>query len=913
MNQGPDVAREEGEASVVQPVLSAHYHASRLRGDTWCEMRRLAQRLAAGASGAEERDLIAGCAEAFGMLAPIESYWAFPGSVAFRHLQHLFEQRDYDPLAGIVSRIVRALGSHSYRRRSIPLMPGEDWAEGAEDRDLEDAGRESPQEHQRPYFEVLIVDRLTPQEEASLRAGLRDIQRPDDKFVYDVVVAPSVEDAVIAVLFNFNIQTVVVRYDFPYASRNDLEILQGYLEGIDADTFERADPERRSLLLGRTLKHLRPELDFFLVTDVSVEELASDVSDIFRRVFYRQEDFLELHLSIQRGIAARYETPFFSALRSYASQPTGVFHALPISRGKSVVRSNWIRDMAAFYGLNIFLAETSATSGGLDSLLDPKGTIKQAQELAARAFGARKSFFVTNGTSTANKIVVQALLGPGDIALVDRNCHKSHHYALTLAGAHVVYLDSYPLHRWSMYGAVPLAEITRTLRALEAAGKLERVKLLLLTNCTFDGVVYHPERVMRTCLAIKPDLAFLWDEAWFAFARFSPMFRQRTAMASARALREEFRSDAYRQAYANAEDRSAMPDPDRVRVRVYATQSTHKTLTSLRQGSMIHVHDQDWPEAEHAFRDAFMTHTSTSPNYQILASLDIGRRQVELEGFELVQKQIELAMILREKVARSPLLSRWFRFLRPGDLIPAEHRASGLGYYYHRTRGWAPMEEAWAEDEFVVDPSRLTLVVSALGVQGETFKHEYLMAGHGIQVNKTSRNTVLFMTHIGTTRSSVAHLIDVLTRIARDMEEQIEEMGPVERETLRQAAEDLEERQPTLPGPSHWHASMHPGLSTGTTEGDLRKAYFLATKEENVEYLRMGGPLEEVMAAGRTPVAALFLTPYPPGFPMLTPGQLVTRDVLEYLQALELREIHGYRPELGLRVFTEAALKGAMA
>jgi hypothetical protein len=112
-----------------------------------------------------------------------------------------------------------------------------------------------------------------------------------------------------------------------------------------------------------------------------------------------------------------------------------VFHALPIARGKSMSSGHWARDLLEFYGPNIFMAETSATSGGLDSLLQPRGPIKKAQDLAARAFGARQTFFVTNGTSTANKIVAQALIQPGDIVLVVRDCHKSHHYALVLAGA----------------------------------------------------------------------------------------------------------------------------------------------------------------------------------------------------------------------------------------------------------------------------------------------------------------------------------------------------------------------------------------------------------------------------------------------------------------------------------------------
>jgi arginine decarboxylase len=166
---------------------------------------------------------------------------------------------------------------------------------------------------------------------------------------------------------------------------------------------------------------------------------------------------------------------------------------------------------------------------------------------------------------------------------------------MLLAGANVVYLEAYPLSEYSMYGAVPLREVKSKLLALRRAGKLDRVKMISLTNCTFDGIVYDVQRVMEECLAIKPDLVFLWDEAWFAFARFHPVYRNRTAMASARALRERLQDREYTQRYddylaagaANppSDDellsRRLIPDPAKVRVRVCATQSTHKALTSL--------------------------------------------------------------------------------------------------------------------------------------------------------------------------------------------------------------------------------------------------------------------------------------------------------------------------------------------
>ncbi len=902
--------------------LNAYHSVWQLRTDGWNHLEDHAGRLSSAMTlGRDSEVLRRRVAEHLGLLEPIESYSAFPGRQTFQHLQELFDAGDYETLTRTVTRINRALFSQSYRRGFVPLL-GEAGDEASEVAEVRSEAEE------RPYFEVLVVDDIPPQEEEALKVGLRRMRRPEDRFIYELVVVPSFEDALIAALFNFDLQACVIRHGVPFKSRYRLEILRQLLEGLEEEGLERVPESERGPLLGAKLTELRPELDLYLVTDVSVEEIAGKLSRNFRRVFYRQEDYLELDLSILQGVSERYQTPFFTALRHYSKQPTGVFHALPISRGKSIVKSNWIQDMVQFYGLNIFLAETSATSGGLDSLLDPTGAIKQAQELAARAFGARQTFFVTNGTSTANKIVVQAVVEPGDVVLVDRNCHKSHHYGMVLAGAQVAYLDSYRLDDYSMYGAVPLREIKRTLLEYRRAGQLERVKMLLLTNCTFDGIVYDVERVMEECLAIKPDLIFLWDEAWFAFAVCHPTYRRRTAMAAAARLRERYRSAGHRQRHAAlAEtlaaadldddrpwlDNRLLPDPERVRIRVYATQSTHKTLSSLRQGSMIHVYDQDFRhKAEEAFHEAYMTHTSTSPNYQILASLDVGRRQVELEGYELVQQQVELAMALRERIASHPLLRKYFRFLSIEELIPAEYRPSGIEAYYSLDNGWSRMEQAWRSDEFVLDPSRLTLYIGPTGIDGDTFKHAYLMDKYGIQINKTSRNTVLFMTNIGTTRSSVAYLIKVLVKIAQELDEQAEDRSPPERRLHQRRIAALTHEQPPLPDFSHFHRCFRPDDGAFGRAGDLRKAFFMAYDERRCEYIRLQD-LHRHIAAGREVVSAMFVIPYPPGFPILVPGQVISADILAFMQALDTREIHGYRSGLGFRVFTEAALESAQA
>ena len=901
--------------------MSDYYSAVQLRSDRWSALRDTLAQLSRDPNGRKAKSTRDRIAKLFESLALIEAYWAFPGMAAFDHMRRQFEHGKYEDVAFSARRVTRALTTGAYRRRSIPL-----------DRDTVDADEHedeallSPDARAlaKPYFEVMIVDDVNEHQERWLKQNMASMRRAEDQFTYEAVVVPSLQDALIGVLFNHNIQAIVVRPGLRMDSKVSLPILTRYLDRAGgADEIDDIAPEDYGPELCRLIAKVRPELDAYLVTDRSVEDIAGLDLGICRRVFYNQEDFMELHLNVLRGVQARFKTPFFTALKEYSKQPTGVFHAMPISRGKSITRSHWIQDMGAFYGPNIFMAETSATSGGLDSLLEPHGPIKEAQELASRAFGSKQTFFATNGTSTCNKIVVQALVRPDDIVLVDRDCHKSHHYGMVLAGANVVYLDSYPLNEYSMYGAVPLHEIKHQLLTLKAAGKLDRVRMLLLTNCTFDGIVYNVERVMEECLAIKPDLIFLWDEAWFAFARFGPTYRGRTAMNAANNLREKFRTDAHAKAYARQQDKLKDADeatllktrlipPPNARVRAYATQSTHKTLTSLRQGSMIHVNDQDFKgEVEQSFQESYMTHTSTSPNYQIIASLDVGRRQVELEGFEFVQRQVEAAMSMRRAISTHPILQKYFKVLTAGDMIPPKHRESGVSSYYDPEQGWTDIWDCWEKDEFVLDATRVTLSVGGTGWDGDTFKNDILMDKYGIQINKTSRNTVLFMTNIGTTRSSVAYLIEVLVEIAKDLDDLLDDASKMERLSFDRRVKNLMEDLPPLPDFSRFHDAFRHGSET--IEGDIRTPFFLSYDENNCDYLELEGSLKEALDSGREVVSASFIIPYPPGFPILVPGQVVSQEILAFMLALDVSEIHGYRADLGLRVFTQEALDNQQA
>jgi len=146
----------------------------------------------------------------------------------------------------------------------------------------------------------------------------------------------------------------------------------------------------------------------------------------------------------------------------------------------------------------------------------------------------------------------------------------------------------------------------------------------------------------------------------------------------------------------------------------------------------------------------------------------------------------------------------------------------------------------------------------------------------------------------------------VLLKIARQLEQEELAFNPIERELHQQQIRALTQDLPPLPDFSYFHPRFRP--NPATPEGDIRAAYFMAYNEELCEFLKLDGTIEQAIESGRKVVSSTFIIPYPPGFPILVPGQVVSPEILAFLKALDVTEIHGYRPELGLRVFTEAAL-----
>ena len=862
----------------------------------------------------------------FAELRQWEDFFAYPGSTRLNKIEESINQGDAKNTTRLVQAISAALLTHSYRSQAAYSESGE-TSPGIINEKLPIASDGSVS--QRPYFEVLIVSAANPSTWSGLKEEFRRLRRSQDTFVYETVFVNSFEDAVLGTILNGSFQAVIISEGMPFGSVHNSPVLREFLVTHLAATGTDVDSPDLALALARALKLIRPELDIYLLSDREVEKVAGRLeAECLRRIFYQVEEPLELHLSILDGVADRFKTPYFDNLQKYAQRPIGTFHALPIARGKSIFKSNWISDMGRFYGVNLFLAESSATTGGLDSLLEPTGNIKLAQEAAARAFGADHVFFVTNGTSTSNKIVEQALLAPGDIMVVDRNCHKSHHYGAVIAGALPLYVEAYPLTKFSMYGAVPLRAIKKALLDLKSEAKLDRAKMLVLTNCTFDGQIYNVERVMEECLAIKPDLIFLWDEAWFGYARWSPFYRRRTAMGAAAVLERKFKDPAYRAAYieqtkklgGNLDPKDEilletrlLANPDKVRLRVYQTNSTHKSMSALRQGSMVLVKDQEYHTVEEQFHEAVFTHASTSPNLQIIASLDVARRQMELEGYELVNRAIQLALDLRREVNSHTTISKYFRILGADEMIPAEFRGSGFGDYLTPGTNWAKAVKALREDEFALDVTRLTLVCGTAGYDGTQFKN-LLAAEYDIQLNKTSRNSVLLQTNINNTRSDVAHLIKCLVEISQKIEKRLDQGDEEERDAFKARVKSLMEDVPDLPDFTCFHDSFRENPASNSSEGNMRAGFFGAYREEQCEHLKLFSPeIDRRLKEGPALVSANFVIPYPPGFPIMVPGQVITQETIDFMRKLDVKEIHGFSAALGLKLLNPSFLEAARA
>ncbi|MDV6343386.1 aminotransferase class I/II-fold pyridoxal phosphate-dependent enzyme [Nitrosomonas sp. Is37] len=549
-----------------------------------------------------------------------------------------------------------------------------------------------------------------------------------------------------------------------------------------------------ALELVQKISRFRPELNIYILIaqeqqDEVVDALFSETVDGY---FYREErDYRGMYRILNAQLQEKARTPFYDQLKSYVLMAKDAWHTPGHSSGDSLRDSPWISDFYEFIGEHIFRADLSVSVPMLDSLMEPTGVIAEAQKIAAKAFGARRTFFATNGTSTANKVIFQTLLAPGEKLILDRNCHKSVHHGVVLSGAHPVYLDSSVNKKFGIYGPVPKQTL---FNAIEQHADAEA---LILTSCTYDGLRYDLPPIIEAAHA--KGIKVIIDEAWYGFARFHPAFRPTALEAGAD----------------------------------YATQSTHKVLSAFSQSSMIHVNDPDFNE--HLFRENFNMHTSTSPQYSMIASLDVARKQVILEGYKLLSRTLELARELHSHINSTGV----FQVLELSELLPDEVKY----------------------DNIQLDPTKITVDISRCGFTVEELILE-LFEHYNIQVEKSTFNTLTLLLTIGTTRSKVSRLYDALMRIARE--------GRAPRRLYQ---------TPEIP---HFTELRYLPRDAFYCGGELAP---LLDEEDKVNKNLEGR------------ISADQITPYPPGIPVLVPGQTITNSIIHYLVSM-LRsqkrvEVHG--------------------
>jgi arginine decarboxylase len=265
-------------------------------------------------------------------------------------------------------------------------------------------------------------------------------------------------------------------------------------------------------------------------------------------------------------------------------------------------------------------------------------------------------------------------------------------------------------------------------------------------------------------------------------------------------------------------------------------------------------------------------------------------------------------LAIRQAVAEHPLISKYFHVLGADKMVPAEYRQSGFADYLDPKTNWAVARRSLKEDEFCLDPTRMTLVCGTAGYDGTQFKG-LLANRYNIQINKTSRNSVLLQSNINNSRSDVAHLIRVLVEISTEIDQQLTHGGSNVRKTFDARVKSLMTDVPDLPNFSRFHEAYRKDAGKRTNEGDIRSGFYAAYDAAGCEYIRLADPeIDRRLKSGPDLVSANFVIPYPPGFPIMVPGQVITKETIDFMRKLDVKEIHGYDAAEGLKLVRADAL-----
>jgi len=682
------------------------------------------------------------------------------------------------------------------------------------------------------------------------------------------------------------------------------------LDAIIVD-WDKSDQSNRNLAreLVLSCRARNHEIPIFLsVHPDALSTLTLDIEKIIAEYFWILEDTTEFIAGRIDAAARRYRDrllpPFFNSLVNFADDFEYSWHTPGHTGGTAFLKSPAGRIFHQFFGEELFRSDLSISVGELGSLLDHSGTIGEGERFAAKVFGADQTYFVTNGTSTANKIIFMACAVEDDTVIIDRNCHKSLEHSTILTGTRPVWLQ--PVR--NRYGIIgPIRPESLKEDAIKAMIKSCPVIIdkksppvyAVVTNSTYDGVCYNAVRVEEMLGKVVSRLHF--DEAWYGYAKFNPIYRNRFGM------RDDIRP----------------PDAPTV----FASQSTHKLLAALSQASMVHIREGRSPIEHARFNESFMMHTTTSPLYAIIASCDVSAKMMEGSmGQTLTDESIMEAVIFRKSMAKlADKLDQdkpgdwWFGMWQPekvvdplsGEKISFSEAPNGLlatepdcwvlhpGDEWH---GFPRLEDGYA----MLDPIKVTVLTPGVEQDGSLSSWgipaalvvKYLDC-QGIINEKSGDYSILFLFSMGVTKGKWGTLIarffsfkklyddkalleDVFPDLPQkypgryagmNLPQLAEEMHEFKRESRQ--LELLDKAFSTLPEPV-----MTPA-----------EAYRKLVKNE-VEKVTLEKAQGRIMASG--------IVPYPPGIPLLMGGERagsLKEPVMAYLKSLQ--DFDNRFPEFG--------------
>ena len=564
--------------------------------------------------------------------------------------------------------------------------------------------------------------------------------------------------------------------------------------------------------------------------------------------------------------------PFFKALMDYAQDGSYSWHCPGHSGGVAFLKSPVGQMFHQFFGENMLRADVCNSVEELGQLLDHTGPIAQSEKNAARIFNADHCFFVTNGTSTSNKMVWHHTVAPGDVVVVDRNCHKSILHAIIMTGAVPVFLTPTRNH-FGIIGPIPESEFSiEVIKKKIAANPLLagvdtgqiKPRILTVTQSTYDGVLYNTETIKQKLDGWIDTLHF--DEAWLPHAAFHTFYAAYHAMSK--------------------------DGPRPKNALVYATQSTHKLLAGLSQASQVLVQDaRDNKLDRHLFNEAYLMHSSTSPQYAIIASCDVAAAMMDPPGgTALVEESLREALDFRRamrKVDKEFGKDWWFKVWGPEKLATA-----GIGsrddWVLNANEKWHGFGNLSAGFN-MLDPIKSTIITPGLDVSGKFAKTGIpasivtkFLAEHGVVVEKTGLYSFFIMFTIGITKGRWNTLLTALQQFKDDYDRN----APLWR-ILPEfcAAYPMYERLGLRDLSQSIHETYAKGdiarLVTEMYLSDLHPAMKPADAYARIAH-RDTERVDIDLLEGR--ITTSLLTPYPPGIPLLIPGERFNKKIVDYLQ-----------------------------